>query len=522
MGLFDRLTDPTRVVEQVQNPAYAATHDELLRVSAVAERALESLAALELSRENKGWESLTAWAKEEFSRAGLRRMSDQGRVMGIANMLIKRAREVRHAYTWGGGVTISAKDSQVNEVIQAFLDDESNTETYSGAQARQMLEGELFDEGNSFRAHYTNPITGRVQVRYLPFDEIETVVSAPGDKATPRYYLRRWSELDPATGEVVFRTKAYPALKFQPEPKNRLDSVKFNGDEYPLDWDTPVRHIKVNAGRNATFGIGDSYAALPWAMLYKGFLEDWAALMKTLAKIAYEVRSGSSAASQQKRAQIQATLNSSAAGGIANLGGDATLEPMAKSGATLDSESARPLGAAVAAAVGLPVTILMADPGQTGARAVASTLDRPTRLTFEARRELHAEADRDTLSYVIECAVLCPQGALQGKGEELRQDDRVTVKFNDVADASVDIVWPSLDDVDIKTMIDSISVAADLPDMPRLPMIKAALAVLGIQNMDEVIDEITDDDGNLVSQDTNAGDVATRAFRNGQDPAEAL
>jgi hypothetical protein len=66
------------------------------------------------------------------------------------------------------------------------------------------------------------------------------------------------------------------------------------------------------------------------------------------------------------------------------------LEAIPKSGATIDSESGKPLAAMVAAALGMSVTMLLADPGTTGARAVAETLDKPTILEMGMRRRLWA------------------------------------------------------------------------------------------------------------------------------------
>ena len=40
--------------------------------------------------------------------------------------------------------------------------------------------------------------------------------------------------------------------------------------------------------------------------------------------------------------------------------------------------------------------------------------------------------------------------------------------------------------------------------------------------MDELIQKITDDEGNLLDDGDSAGNRAVQAFRAGQDPAEAL
>lgn len=483
-------------------------------VETLKHRLEESLTQLELARENTGWMRISEQYAVEFTRDGLARAADMGRVFGIANPLIKRGREVRHAYVWGQGVEISARDEAVNDVVQAFIDDEGNREAFFGAQARQQYEGALFDEGNVFLAHFTNPLTGRVKVRTIPFDEIRDVLTAPGDKATPWYYERQWIEPD-ADGKDVTKKAYYPALKYQPATRFK----RINGID--VFWDAPVRHVKVNAGSGWKFGIGDSYAAIPWALSHKGFLEDWALLMKALAKIAYTTSSKTAGAAQAKRAQIQAMANMPA-GSVATMTDDQKLEPVSKSGATLDSESSRPLATMAASAMGVPVTIILADPGQTGARATAETLDLPTRLIMQARQELNAEVLRDSVGYAVEQAVIAPRGALRGLGKAVRDEDRLTVEFKDPATATVEVVWPSLDELDVKTLMDAVVAADGMPDVPKLPLIKLALQALRIRDVDELINDITDAEGHLIPADTTAGDVATKAFRDGQDPAAAL
>jgi hypothetical protein len=56
---------------------------------------------------------------------------------------------------------------------------------------------------------------------------------------------------------------------------------------------------------------------------------------------------------------------------------------VSKSGAQIDANSSQPFATRAAAALEVPVTMLLGDPGITGARATAETLDQPTELTFK-------------------------------------------------------------------------------------------------------------------------------------------
>ena len=69
---------------------------------------------------------------------------------------------------------------------------------------------------------------------------------------------------------------------------------------------------------------------------------------------------------------------------------------------------------ALEAALGVPVTMLLSDPGQTGARATAETLDLPLELEMRDRRELWGDAQRRILDYVITESVRAGKGALKG------------------------------------------------------------------------------------------------------------
>lgn len=476
---------------------------------------VESFAQLELAKDQQGWALLGGAEAEHFTTEGLKKAALMGRVMGVANPLIKRGRELRYVYVWGQGVAVSARDETVNDVVQAYISDEGNREAFFGAQARMELEGTLFDEGNVFLAHFTDPLDGRVRVRTIPFSEITDIVTAPGDRATPHYYLRQWTERTGEGTATVTMQAYYPALKFQPATRFKA----YNG--VPVVWDAPIRHIKVNTISGGKFGVADSYAAQPWAMAHKGFLEDWALLMKALAKIAYVTSSDKPGSAQSKRQALRGMENAPA-GSTVSMSSDQKLEPMSKSGATLDAESSRPLATMAASAMGVPVTLLLADPGQTGARATAETLDLPTRLVMGARRELHAEVMRDSIGYALEQAVIAPRGPLRRLGRAVRDGDRLAVEFNEPEEATLEIAWPSLEETDLKSDMEAIVAAEGMLNMPRLPLIKMALQRLGVEDVDELIQSITDDEGNLIDTDASAGDAAVRAFRAGADPADAL
>jgi hypothetical protein len=529
---FYRVTGRTELAEVVRDKRAAM---------AMVSHLQESIADLEARMYEPGWQKLTAHADQEFTREGLQRITAVCRVMAIKNSLIKRGLSLRNAYVWGQGVQISARangkqrgQQDVNAVVQAFLDDEGNRRVFSSPQAREETERALGTDGNVFYALFTSPRTGRVQVRSLPWDEITDVVTNPEDCSEPWFYRREWWE-DRRTErgvQQVRRVAYYPALGYNPPIKPRRLNFPTYGDSALAEvfWDAPVYHVKVNGLKGWKFGLPDAYAAIDWAQAYKSFLEDWATLIKALSRFAWRLTSKGSkqAAARARIAAAPSTDKFSGepqrAGATALMTPDMALEAIPKSGATIDSESGRPLAAMVAAALDVPVTMLLGDPGTTGARATAETLDSPTERSMDLRRNVHSEALRAILNYVIDQAVKAPQGALKGVVRR-DEDGREAVELDGDTDRAIDINFPDIEDVDPAVVIDAIVKADGTSYLPPLVVVRLLLEALGVTDVDEIIDALTGPDGEFLPPEGavgRAGQAAVDAFRRGDDPAMAL
>jgi hypothetical protein len=199
-----------------------------------------------------------------------------------------------------------------------------------------------------------------------------------------------------------------------------------------------------------------------------------------------------------------------------------SLEAIPKTGATIDADSGRPLAAMVATALEVPVTMLLGDPGVTGARATAATLDQPTELGFHLRRELWAEFMQDVLGHVIDWSIRAPKGMLKGKVS--REGDRILVELPDNDDRTIDISWPEFESLPVDTLVKAIAEASAW--LPPLVVAQQMAAALKIENADEVLAELTDANGAWVDPTAtaaaNAGQAAADAFRKGQDLAALL
>ncbi|MET9339265.1 hypothetical protein [Nonomuraea sp. NPDC003804] len=524
---FYRVTGRTELAEVVRAERQMVEH---LR---------ESMADLEARMHEPGWQRLTAYAEQEFSREGLQQITAVCRIMTIKSPLLRRGLSLRTGYVWGQGIQISARATgeqgqDVNAVVQKFLDDAGNRRTFTGDQAHEELERALYSDGNVFLALFTRPSTGRVQVRTLPWDEITDVICNPEDRSEPWFYRREWwQDRRTESGVVQERMVAYyPALGYNPPIKPRRLSFPMYGDAGLAEvyWDAPVYHVKVNSQLGWKWGVPDSYAAIDWAQAYKEFLTDWARLIKSLSRFAWKLTSKGSkqAAARARIAAGPGTDRYSGepqhAGATALMTPDMALEAVPKSGATIDSESGRPLAAMVAAALDVPVTMLLGDPGTTGARATAETLDTPTERSMELRRSVWGEAYRQILDYVIDQAVKAPQGALKGKVTR-DEDGNEAIELANNTDRTLDLSWPDIDDLDPAVIVDSIVKADATGYLPPLVVVRLLLEALGVRDIDSIIESLTGEDGEFRPPEGAAGaagQAAVDAFRRGDDPAKLL
>ena len=522
-------SQPTLQEGASQEVALREVHlsDQLAASNNTIEMLAESLADLELAFEDRGWDRLAVNATREFSPEGLRRARELCRVMTVANPLLKRGLGLRKAYVWGQGVGISGRDKgdeaqDVNAVVQDFLDDPFVKKTFSGTQAHEEMEQAAFTDGDLFLALFTSRLTGKVQPRWLPVDEITDIIHDPQDQISDWFYKREYVErtVDGGMTRERIRTVYYPALGYEPLGGSKPRYI--NGAE--VMWNAPVRMVSVNRPSGSSRGVPDAFAAVAWARHYKEFLEQWATLMRALARYAWQTKTRGDRA-KTVAAKVGAAPTTEVRGGNqAGVGAhivtdpNTTLEAIPKTGATIDSDSGRPLAAMVATALEVPVTMLLGDPGVTGARATAATLDQPTELGFQLRQELWAELKIDVLNHVIDWAIRAPKGALKGKIS--RDGNRVVAELPDEDDRTIDISWPEFESLPVDVLIKAIAEASAW--LPPLTVARLVADALKIDNVDEVLSELTDEAGNWVPPDANAGQAAVDAFRKGKDPAALL
>lgn len=451
-----------------------------------------------LAADDYGWSRVTGDQAEVIGRDAILQVARVARVMVAVDPLIKRGVGIRVAYL---GVPAVAADSgedtggqDVNAVIQAFWDDPGNSDTFTSAQACEERERARATDGQHFHALITSPRTGRVQVRRIPLEQVRDIVTDPEDAASPWLYRREWTQRvveQGYNGSTRSRTETrrayYPDVNYRPTTRPRtIDGI-------PVEWDKPVVHTVVNRPDGSRWGVPDTMAAIPWARGYKDALQDWAKHNKALASIAFTASAATRKGAAAARQRIPA--GDGEAGRTVITGTDSGLSAVNKAGAQMSASAAEPLAGLVASSLDVPKTMLLSDPGVTGARATAETLDRPLELDRLARRGLDAGLIRTVLHHVIREAVRAPAGPLRGTVRRDPDTGREIVALAGEQDSGITIDWPSLDKVDIASLMQALSTADGMDLVPPETIARLVLVALGVDDVDEVLAELRGPDG---------------------------
>jgi hypothetical protein len=466
----------------------------------------ERLAELELALLADGWMRMGQQFEREFSRESLGQIAYLARLMYLKNPLLRRSVDVQAFYVFGQGVTISHKDTAVNAVVQAFLDDAGNRGVLTSNQALLGQERQLQLEGNLFICFFADLLTGRVRARTMPLGEIVEIVTDPEDAATPWFYCRQWTQQgrDLATGMATTETQRawYPDWRYRPTAK----PASIGSD--PVRWETPVMHVRAGGLVDMQFGVPEVYPQIDWARAYKEFLEDWATLTRAYSRFAHKltVQGGARGVAAAKSklgttyaggSTLASESNPPPVVGSTFIGAEGVdLQTMRIGGANVSMEDGRRLLLMVAAAAGLPETFY--GDASVGALATAKSLDRPTELKFKARQTLWSDVLRDVLHYVISVAVRA--GVLPGQVIP-EPDGTPRVALAGEVDPAPLIEFPPLLEHDVTETVSAIISAATLDGkasagtMDDETLIRLLLGALGVQDADGVLKRLEKEEG---------------------------
>jgi len=431
----------------------------------------ERMAELELALEDANWMRLMLEGQQEFSRDGVKKITELARMMFIKNPLVNRAVLVQALYVWGQGVNVKYKNPTLNKVLQDFWDDEKNRAELTSHQAQIYKEYDLRVESNIFFVFFTRPSDGRVHVRTLPFDEITEIVSDPEDAKAPWYYVRSWTEKGLTSNgrrATKSRKAIYPDWKYN--PKTRPVKVMGMG----VQWNSPVYHVRTGGMSAWKFGVSEIYQAIDWARAYKEFLEDVASLMRAHSRFAWKRVTKGKRAIAAEKAKLATTLASGGTdaetnpppvtGAMAFLGEGTDLQPMQVRGAAISADDGRRFLLMVAAAVGLPETYF--GDVSVGTFATAKTMDRPTELAMKERQTMWTDILRSIFNFVLLKAMKAHASPIKSLGKVDSTEDEGEVEekiiWNEGVNTMLDIDFPPILEKDIQTAVQAVVTALTL------------------------------------------------------------
>lgn len=476
----------------------------------------EALAELELALEDTGWQRLSGFGDREFSTVGLRKLRRLARLNYLKNPLIRHAVEVQAHYVWGQGMTVSASNDKVNDVVQAFVEDPKNISTFSGHQARLNLERGQRVSGETPLALFTNQDTGRVVVRKFVPDEIVDIITNPDDYQEPWFYKREWvkrtfdadAESEITDTEITYYPDWRLTYNTDSSVPNPRTTRTINGK--PVEWDAPIYFIKTGGFDDQKRGCPEVYPALDWARAVKDDLEDYATIRRAHSRFAWkQTRKGGPDAVKQSRVQLGSTLNQ---GGIGSTEtnpppvsgatyiqaeGSGDLTPFKTAGMQPSPEEGRRLWLMAGAGVGLPETILAGN-ADVGNLSTATTLDRPTELQMEDRRQFWTDVFIDIINYVVDMAIKCPNGMLADEGSEVEDTATglVTYELDGDDGREIEIRFPSILRHEVLPLVQAIVWAITLNNGSNAGLIPDQMgagwlmAALGEYEFDDVISQM--------------------------------
>lgn len=330
-----------------------------------------------LMREDIGWRKLRGGADDNdaIPLDVLKEHAEKARKLRALNPLVKRGIVVRNAYIW-------QHEIQYPSGAEKIVDNPVNQEQFFGDETQEELEASLATDGQYFLL--CDPT--RKTVHKIPFDEITGTVRNPEHEGEIWYYRRTFTksitELETGHTQPEVQNVWYPAITYTGQVKTRILDQEVDGTKR-------IEHARINTITGSGFGIPDLIGAVYWAAAYKEYLEASYTLSKALARLAFKVSNQSSKGSKAVAAKMAGPVNRNEAGSTVALGAGQDLQAINKSGSGIDFGAGTPLAAMVAAALDIPLSVVLTDGSAGGRQGAEAALEDPTIKTMNLRRKSH-------------------------------------------------------------------------------------------------------------------------------------
>lgn len=329
----------------------------------------DALTRASLMKEDVGWYDPSGRSSDLVPLSVIKEHSIRSRRLATYNTIVKRGINIRNAYMW----TDLPEPRKIPK------------------RAAERLEGALLGREARVRDEAAFNTDGMVIYRVAPGG-----VVAPVPLTRVQGVARAEDAVDEGDIHALLITPVPledPSRAALPDPewvildgKPRVDVVDQGG--YKTNQTDTLVVATVNRLVGEQWGKPDLMGAVYWAQAYKEYLEAGHVLAKALARVAFKVKS-TTAAQQQAVIDKMSTLQGT--GATASLGADQDLLAVSKAGAGIEFSSGTPLAAMVAAALDVPLSVLLTDGSAGGRQGAETALEEPTFKALELRRQVHKD-----------------------------------------------------------------------------------------------------------------------------------
>ena len=335
----------------------------------------DALTRASFMKEDVGWYDPSGRASDLVPLSVIKEHSIRSRRLATYNTIVKRGINIRNAYMW----------TDVPEPRKI------------AKRAKERLDAVLLGREARVRDEAAFNTDGMVIYRVSPGGNV-----APVPITRVQGIARAEDALDEADIHALLITPVPledPSRATLPDPewvildgKPRVDVVDQGG--YKTNKTDVLVMACVNRLAGEQWGKPDLMGAVYWAQAYKEYLEAGHVLAKALARVAFKVKSTTTA---QQQAVIDKMSTLQGTGATASLGADQDLLAVSKAGAGIEFSAGTPLAAMVAAALDVPLSVLLTDGSAGGRQGAETALEEPTFKALELRRQVHKDLVRRVL-----------------------------------------------------------------------------------------------------------------------------
>lgn len=536
----ERVQETETQLETIQRTLESVISDNRL-----LQRSIEDLDYLNLYDLTKIHDVLPGATKMETIRR-LRRMRHE-------NPLAKQGVRLIVRFTLGKGIRWISKNDKIREAIHEFWTDPDNRIVLTTHTSMKEFVDEVATDGEKFLACFEAPnVKPYLKLAEVPMEEIEDIIYDPDNRRVPIYYKRKFKELvyngkderyQPKNSRLANQHKIlyYQDFRVSEERiKEVSDRIKIPEAKLAKAEGKPIKMIHFYANpiwtKNGRRGISELFASREWFRVFREFMQDRAIINRAATAIAYErkVKGGPSAV-----ANLSGTMGGHTVG---ESGVDSPVSSLTRpvAGATYDSNEAVDLkwmksdtGAAQAvqdgrqilmtAGAGMGTNIHYFGEGGDANLATAQAMELPMVKNYEDWQIWLASCFMDLFQYVLTLAFgenipFEDSRTLEATDDQLRKiapgTDELKLRPGNGNGTPARIEIPDVPKEPAKTTVEDV-ISWDFPpiitkdvvkhmtawaqltqqvapgDMTvKIEAIKGALTVLGVANVDQLMDKI--------------------------------